>query len=106
MATASSKQIAQAVGKSGKMDAKRAAAIAFQTFCEFYPDLAGANLMLEEIEESDNGKYWYITLGYDSKRTLSPHQKVFQSEMYRTYKVFTIDSSSGKVGAMKMKALE
>lgn len=106
MATASSKQLANALAKSEKIDAKQAVAIAYQTFSEFFPTLAHANLMLEEIEEGDSGRYWLITLGYDANRALSPHQKMFQAENYRAYKTFKIDGASGKVASMKIKAIQ
>ena len=34
------------------------------------------------MEESAEDGCWLITLGYDAKRKLSAHQKVFQSEDY------------------------
>jgi len=102
---ATTKQIAKAL-KSQKIEAKQAIEIALGTFSEFYPQFTGANVMLEEIEESEDGKWWLITLGYDAKRALSPHHRMFQSETYRAYKTFKIDKASGKVAAMKIKSVE
>lgn len=91
--------------KRPKLDVKDAVAAAMNAFREFYPELIHSNLALEEVDEEE-GKYWLITLGYDTKRKLSAHQKVFQSEDYRAYKVFRIDNILGRVVSMKMRTVE
>ncbi|HYR57820.1 MAG TPA: hypothetical protein VEO95_04290, partial [Chthoniobacteraceae bacterium] len=62
-----------------------------------------ANVILEEIEEGDDGKCWLITLGYDIKRPLSAHLNLFQPEVLREYKTFKIDNTTGKVASMKIR---
>jgi len=66
--------------------------------------------MLEEVEETADGKFWLITLGFDVQRkthtswmeTITRGQK---SEFYRAYKSFKIDKATGKVLSMKIRSV-
>ena len=66
MPVANAKQIATALQKKRGMDVKQAARIATHYLFELMPALRNRNVMLEEVEQSDDGRYWFITLGYDS----------------------------------------
>ena len=66
---AKSKSLVKRIEEALKIEAKEAVEIAVRYFREFFPELAGANVMLEEIEEAEDGKSWLITLGYDVKRS-------------------------------------
>ena len=103
---AKAKDLVKAIEEAIKIDAKDAVRIATKAFQEFFPKLAHSDVMLEEIEEGNDGKCWLITLGYDAKRPLSAHQKMFQPEAYRAYKTFKIDNTSGKVASVKIKSIE
>jgi len=88
------------------LSVKEAAAKAAEYFKDFYDSRFG-NVMLEEVEQhlEADGKYWYITLGYDV-----PPQDL--SELFRSrqgakppreYKIFKIDGSTGEVLSMKIR---
>lgn len=84
------------------LDAKKAVEIAFAYFRELFgAKLAKPNLMLEELEETEDGKHWLVTLGYDvaSRRKV---ENVFGGPL-REYKTFTIDARSGRVTAAKIR---
>ena len=95
-----------ASSNADSIDLKKAASIAAEIFNSIYPDLAENDLSLEEVELSEDDKFWLITLGYDAKRVLSPHDKMFKSEKYRAYKTFKIDSSTGKLISMKIRTVD
>lgn len=97
------KDLVKSIEEALKIDAKEAVRIAMKCFQDFFPKLANANVMLEEIEEGDDGKCWLITLGYDTKQVLSPHLKMFQPETSRAYKTFKIDNSTGQVASVKIR---
>ena len=53
-------------------------------------------VLLEEVERSDDGKFWYVTLGWDADRLGTK----------RTYKVFKIKADDGEVVSMKIRTLQ
>lgn len=78
----------------------------FQTLKPLLGDSPVENLRLEEVELSEDDKHWLITLGYDTPTMvqsvpafLSPGSK----QPLREYKLFRIDSTTGKVEAMKIR---
>ena len=103
MPTLKAENLVKKIEQTVKIDAKEAVKIATRYFGEFFPHFANANVMLEEIEEGDDGKCWLITLGYDVKRPLSGHQKIFQPEISREYKTFKINNTNGEVASMKIR---
>jgi hypothetical protein len=60
----------------------------------FFPDLR-----LEEVELSDDGSQWFITLGYSTSVDGLGIRSV------RDYKIFTIDAITGEVKSMKIREL-
>lgn len=86
-----------------KIDAKRAVEIAVRYFSGFFPRVGG--VMLEEIEEEEDGRCRLITLGYDLK-TKPPYARGLDLRSYsisREYKTLRIDSTTGKVCSMRMR---
>lgn len=76
-----------------------------------------ADIRLEEIELSDDERYWFVTLSalVPSEVTVPPHQilaglstmaEVFKKSHERVYKQFKVSSSDGEVRAMKIRELE
>lgn len=74
-------------------------------------------LAVEEIERTDDGRYWLVTVGYWRPKPRSPLDKkmdeltgvglvlkIPSTEMQRVYKVVKVDSDSG--GAVSMKNRE
>jgi hypothetical protein len=91
---------------------KEAAQIAENYFSELYPRLQRpmANVMLEEVEEIDDGANWLITLGYDLERKSNIHPQSAlafgQPLSSRQYKVVKIDAKTGRVRSMKIRSVK
>ena len=63
-------------------------------------------LRLEEVELSEDGKYWLITLGYDRAKPGDPFAGLLGSakrEFIREYRVLKISSSTGELLSMKIR---
>ena len=80
------------------LDVKQAAQKAFDYFAALYPEFL--SVQLEEVELTENGEYWLITLSYPSSglaeilgRGVGPKE----------YKVFRIDANTGEVKSMKIR---
>lgn len=84
-----------------KISAKDAGLIAKK----YYEDISGKTdqkVVLEEVELSEDEKYWFITIGIYTSTT-SP---IFLSQGFNErldYKIFRIDSKTGSVISMKIK---
>ncbi|MBH8565261.1 hypothetical protein I8748_24280 [Nostoc sp. CENA67] len=67
------------------------------------------NLRLEEVELSEDKKFWLITLGFDipiinPKNRMNDIFSTFPTENYqREYKLFKVNSQTGEVEAMKIR---
>ncbi len=87
------------------------AVITAQNYLFSLPDTTGIvreDLRLEEVEISDDKKYWFITLGFSrpvdkSKNPLA--DLVAISSYERVYKVFKINAETGEVQSMKIREL-
>ena len=61
------------------------------------------DLRLEEVELSEDRKYWLITLGFI---TITPgEEESFFSKKDRDYKVFKINAETSEVESMKIREL-
>jgi hypothetical protein len=89
------------------VDVKKAVATAVSKMKDVYGQ-EPANLLVEEIEQSEEGKHWLITLGFTAPPPLTP-QNDLQKLSYalrpavRLYKVVKIDSTTGEFVSMKMR---
>ncbi len=73
-------------------------------FLSLFPQAMGCSL--EEVELSDDEKYWLITLGFDAPKKISASNVTDLLNPPKTkYKVFKVDVHSGKVLAMKIRSL-
>jgi len=97
---AKTKEIAQALHPK-KITVKEAVASAMYHFHELFP-MVGANVMLEEIEMSDDDKFWLVTLGYNSE---SVRRGPLDFSTPRAYKTFSIDSTSAKLKSVKIRSI-
>ena len=64
------------------------------------------NLRLEEVERTEDEKYWLITLGYDDPEGLKHIPAFLTPETRlssREYKIFRVNSENGKVEAMNIR---
>jgi hypothetical protein len=87
------------------LDVKDAAHRASEYFAGLYADQSVSNVQLEEVELSDDGQYWLITLSYPERPhdvALVPINFAFK----RKYKVFKIDAKTGEVKSMKIRNVE
>lgn len=64
-----------------------------------FPD--ATQIQLEEVEITDDKRYWIITLSYDNP------DRLYSSLMNRNrkYKIFKIDAENGEVLSMKIREL-
>lgn len=92
-----------------KIDA-RGAVMAAKKYFDDLQELIGNTLqdiLLEELELSEDKKFWLITLGFNrpvhkTKNPLIP--EIMPSPEYkREYKLFKIDSETGEVQSMKIR---
>lgn len=79
-------------GLSVMIDVKQAADIASQYLISLFPNKA-FSIQLEEVELSEDGKYWYITLSF-KERPVSG---------FKNYKLFKINAETGQVHSMKIR---
>jgi len=92
------------------IDVKEAVRQATEYLEQLYPLSQLHDVLLEEVSLSDDGRYWFVTLGF-SRPIPSPDpmrrvtEGVLHSAKYqREYKVFEIDSATGQVKSMKIRA--
>jgi hypothetical protein len=83
----------------GVKDAVQAAMAAIR---ELLPASELNDLRLEEVDQSEDERFWLITLGFypPSEGPLAPLARA-----PRKYKVFTVDADTGKVRSMKIRAI-
>ena len=88
---------------------RQAVARAMAAAKEFYTGKEMIDLTLEEVETSDDGTQWLITLGFylPSKKPASSLDEVFRQVKGTTYekkyKLFKVDAATGEVGSMKIR---
>lgn len=90
------------------VDVKKAVKIANDAIKDLYSDKIQTDL--EEVEISDDEKYWLITLGFDTpkEKTVMLSRLIEETakgkrRYVRKYKIFKIDSDNGKVLSMKIR---
>jgi hypothetical protein len=96
-----------------EIDVKQAVQLAKDFASDIFKPEKISRLGLEGVERTEDGKYWRITLGFSrpwsgktkSKTAASPLDKILprpEQQLDREYKVFSVDTSSGEVVAIKM----
>lgn len=74
---------------------------------DLYPKSALQHLRLEEVELSDDERYWYITLGWvepairENALTAALRQDI--RVLPRVYKTLEVDTETGAVKSMKIR---
>ncbi len=87
------------------IDVKQAAQSATVFFNELYRDQIATNVLLEEVELIEDGKFWLITLSFElPPPTFALGPLSVRGE--RQYKTFKVDAQSGQVLSMKIRELE
>jgi hypothetical protein len=88
------------------LDVKEAAHRASEYFAGLYADEDVENVQLEEVELTDDGQHWLITLSYPVVPAADRPGMPFSFAMKRKYKVFKIDAKTGEVKSMKIRNVE
>jgi len=93
------------------IDVKEAVRIASDYLVQLYDASQLHDVLLEEVALSEDEEYWYVTIGFtrnipstDPMKAMTEtilNQKKYTS---REYKVFQIDSATGQVRSMKIRA--
>ncbi len=98
-----------AEGHAKKIGAKQAVAAALKYFGEFFPHPTHRNVLLEELEESEDEQYWLVTIGFDFERPVNAlggkMADIFGTPPHRKYKTFKVSATSGKVTSMKIRTI-
>ena len=91
----------------------RDAVIAAKKYFEEIQDMMGNSIndiLLEEVELSENKRLWYVTLGFSrpivkTERTLFPDSIPSAIKYEREYKIFIVDAVTGEVKSMKIREI-
>lgn len=83
-----------------RISVEKAAQAARLYFSRLFPTVR--NFSLEEVELSDDGKYWMITLGYT---TTTADERETWTLPKTKFKVFKVDAMTGNVLSMKIRSL-
>ncbi|MCF6158665.1 MAG: hypothetical protein E3K32_08865 [wastewater metagenome] len=86
------------------VDVKDATEVATKYFINLFGDKY-SDLALEEVEISEDEKYWYITIGYNVDKPAFSHSLPF-TRTGREYKCFKIERKTGKVLSMKIRKVD
>jgi len=89
--------------KKPKVDARAAASAAAAYFKELYPNVTAFSL--EEVELSEDGTHWLITLSFEIRPVPQTLNALFQPPRTK-FKLFKVDAKTGRVVAMKIRKLE
>ena len=86
--------------------AARTAATASATYLAEIVDIPKSKSRIEEVELTDDGRYWLITLSFDVPVELNPSMGTTLATVgERQYKVFKVDARSGEVLSMKIREI-
>lgn len=102
------------MARNGRINVKEAVRIAVEYVRELYAPEQLDDLRLEEVELSDDGKHWFITLGFaapelkrQQRQPEPPGGSVLSllrpQTLEREYKVVKINARSGDVQSMKIR---
>jgi len=81
------------------LDVKKATEIANSSFRFLYDNrLDSSKIQLEEVELTEDGKYWLVTLSYPIESAIPG---ILQTR--KEYKVFKLDAETGELQAMKVR---
>jgi hypothetical protein len=100
MPAATYKSVLASVDAAG---AKRAVDAAWDYFHALFPSKPAAEVSLEEVEVSPDGKSWLVTLSFEELRRKSAKLPDFLQVPVRKLKVFKVDKFTGKVVSMKIR---
>lgn len=88
------------------IDIKRATGAAAQTVQQLYAESLPQDVRLEEVEISEDGKFWFITMSFSLQLPLptTPMEEIRSlGRSERTYKRFKIDAQTGQMRSMSIR---
>ena len=88
------------------IDVKEAVKTAFAYLHDLLDSEGIADIMLEEVELSDDEREWHVTLGFHPRWTDTGPFDTLTGKRTRIYKTFTVDRREGKVTAMRIRQLQ
>jgi hypothetical protein len=97
-----------AIVEEPKIDVHKAVKTALGFFQKSFAHEKTEHLQLEEVELSEDGRFWFITVGYDDP-AVTPMSEIMKgtpllrSRPLRKYKVIHVDTNSGKAVAVKIR---
>jgi hypothetical protein len=62
-----------------------------------------SELAVEEVEKTDDDRFWLVTIGYNVISSDRSGLVSFQSAPVREYKIIKVDSQSGEAVSMKVR---
>lgn len=83
------------------IDIKQAAQAASNFIIGLYSDQTISDVRLEEVELSDDEKYWFITLSFPAPNSSG----LLGLPTRRQYKILKVDRETGTVLSMKIREL-
>ena len=92
------------IAEKTKVDVHTAVKAAIQFFEKSFSVMPLLNVQLEEVDRTDDGKLWLITLGYDDpaiSKTPSSLDVLTRPRPLRKYKVVHVDAQTGNGVAIK-----
>ncbi|NUM53005.1 MAG: hypothetical protein HUU46_05120 [Candidatus Hydrogenedentes bacterium] len=88
------------------IEVKEAVKIASAYLHELLDSDGIADIMLEEVELSEDEQEWHVTLGFHPRWSDKGPFDTFTGKRIRIYKTFTVDRKNGKISAMKIRQLQ
>jgi len=109
-------ELKQTPAPAKRLDVKQAARLALRYFADLYPGGLFTDVALEEVEMSEDERFWMITLGFNVPNPPPSVTALGKSiadvfgppppKLVRKFKVFKVDTHSGKVVSMRIRKLE
>jgi hypothetical protein len=91
-----------------RVDVHKAVKAAIAFFEKSFAHEKVENLQLEEVELSEDNRFWLITLGYDDPAATNLYEATkivaaLRPRPLRKYKVVRVDAENGKAVAVKIR---
>lgn len=86
------------------IDVKQAAGLASQYVNNLYAEQMPSPTQLEEVELTEDGKYWLITVSFVPRASTPIEQAL--STPKRVYKLFKINAQTGQMVSMKIRTVD
>ena len=87
-----------------KVEVHQAVAAAIVFFNQSFSIMLPRHVQLEEVDMTDDGKLWLITLGYDDpalSQTPTPLEALMRPRPLRKFKVVQVDAATGSANSIK-----